>query len=476
MGYISRDRFTFDADTNYFYSNANANLKWKHSFSNRSYAVFTAGIDHYQYSIGSTQVPTAAYSMNFAINQTYLRAEFNYTPNAKHSISYGLNAVYYQLKPGSLVPDGPKSEVIPDKLPNEQALESAIYLGDHYTISEKLAVDAGVRYNIYNYLGPSTVYNYVPDLPRTTYRITDSVFYPKGKIIKTYTIPDIRLSARYALNTSSSLKVSLNTTSQFIHVISNTANISPIDIWKLSDPHVEPQKGQQVSLGYCRNFNSNSIETSVEVYYKRMQDYLDYKNGANLVLNHHIETDVFETEGKAYGVELMVKKTAGKLNGWVSYTYSRIFLKQDDPLAGQLINHGNYYPASFDKPNIANVIANYRFSHRYSASVNMTYSTGRPITLPIGVIHQGGTSVPIYSERNEYRIPDYFRTDVSVNMTGNSNKKQTFHGSWSFGVYNVTGRHNVYSIYFADDGGKIKGYQLSIFGSAIPFITYNIRF
>ena len=150
-----------------------------------------------------------------------------------------------------------------------------------------------------------------------------------------------------------------------------------------------------------------------------MQDYLDYKSGASLLLNHHLETDVFETEGKAYGMEVLLKKTTGKLNGWISYTYSRTLLKQDDPLAGELINNGNYYPASFDKPNMVNFIGNYRFSHRYSFSLNIVYSTGRPITLPLAVVYQGGAPTLYYSDRNQYRIPDYFRTDISVNMDGN---------------------------------------------------------
>ena len=476
MGYMSSDKFTFDGDTSYAYSNANANLRWKHNFSDKSYGVFTTGIDHYQYSVASTKVPVNAYKLSFDMNQVYFRADFSYTPNNKHTITYGLNTAYYQLHPGDLSPDGSKSLVVPNTLPREQALESAVYLGDQYTVSEKFSVNAGIRYNIYNYLGPATVYEYVPGLPRTTYRIVDSTSYPKGKIIKTYAIPDIRISARYALDNSASIKFSFNTMSQYIHVISNTTNISPTDIWKLSDPNIKPQQGQQISLGYYKNFNANSIETSVEIYYKRMQDYLDYKNGANLLLNHHLETDVFETEGKAYGIEFLIRKTAGKLNGWISYTYSRTFLRQDDPLAGQLVNGGNYYPASFDKPNMVNFIGNYRFSHRYSASLNIVYSTGRPITLPIGVVHEGGTTVPIYSDRNQYRIPDYFRTDISINMEGNSKKDQTFHNSWSVGVYNLTGRQNVYSVYFVQENGQVKGYQLSIFGTLIPFITYNVRF
>ena len=207
-----------------------------------------------------------------------------------------------------------------------------------------------------------------------------------------------------------------------------------------------------------------------------MRHYLDYKSGAVLVLNHNIETDVINTRGKAYGIELLIKKVAGKLNGWISYAYSRSFLKQDDPLAGQTINGGNYYPASFDKPHSANFIGNYRFSHRYSASLNVVYSTGRPITLPLAIYTSGGAQTLYYSDRNQYRIPDYFRVDLSFNMEGNAKVTKASHNSWSAGVYNLTGRQNAYSVYFVQENGKIKVYQLSIFGTLIPFITYNIKF
>ena len=194
------------------------------------------------------------------------------------------------------------------------------------------------------------------------------------------------------------------------------------------------------------------------------------------MLNHHIETDVINSKGKAYGAELLIKKLSGKLNGWLSYTYSRTMLRTDDALAGEKINKGEYYPASYDKPNNVNFISNYKFSHRLSISVNVVYGTGRPITLPIAVYYSNGAQRLLYSERNAYRIPDYFRTDLSVILDGNYKVKQALHNSWSFGVYNLTARKNVYSAFFVTENGKVKGYQLSIFGTAIPFISYNIRF
>lgn len=475
-GYLSNDKFNLNNDTTYKYGNSNANIKWKHIFNNKSYAVFTAGLDHYKYNINSSGNKVNAFKLGFDISQDYFRADFNYAPNYKHSISYGLNTIFYKLHPGSYTPQGNESLVKPDVLQSEQALESAIYLGDQYAITPKLSVNAGIRYVMYNYMGPHDVNSYAAGLPRDTSTITGKTSYSSGKFIKTYQAPEFRLAFRYALNDSTSIKLSFNTLQQYIHSLSNTVNVSPTDIWKLSDPHIQPQQGKQVSLGLYKNFKSNTIETSLEVYYKQTNHFLDYKSGAKLLLNSHIETDVISTRGKAYGVELMIKKNSGKINGWLSYAFSRTFLQVDDPLAGQTINRGEYYPASFDKPHNLNFIGNYRISHRYSISLNVIYSTGRPITLPIGVFTLGGSNSLLYSDRNQYRVPDYFRSDLSVNIDGNHRVKQRFHNSWSFGVYNLTARQNAYSVYFVQENGYIKGYQLSIFGTAIPFVTYNIKF
>jgi hypothetical protein len=476
MGYLSNDKFNLDNDTTYQYRNENANIKWKHIFNNKSFALIGVGIDRYQYSVSDPHDSVDAFRLAFDIKQTWFRAEFSYAPNNRHLISYGVNAIYYKLHPGSFTPVGAQSEVVDSIVPPEQALESAVYLGDQYTVSSRLSIDAGLRYSVFNYLGPHDVYNYAQGQPLELATLVDTSHYGKGKVIRTYSAPEIRLSARYLLGDNGSLKISFNTLQQYIHMLSNTVAVSPTDIWKLSDPHIKPQQGGQVSLGYYRNFKNNTIEASVEVYYKLMKNYLDYKSGASLVLNPHIETDVLTTKGKAYGVELLLKKPAGKLNGWISYTYSRTFLRQDDPLAGELINNGNYYPASFDKPNNLNIIGNYRISHRYSISTNVVYSTGRPITLPLAIFVLDGTPGLYYSERNQYRIPDYFRTDLSFIIDGNHRLKQATHNFWTVGVYNLTGRKNPYSVYFTEENGLIKGYQLSIFGTQIPFVTYTIKF
>ncbi len=474
--YFSNDHFNLNNDTTYQYRNKNANVKWKHVFNNKFYGIFTGGLDHYQYSVSGRDNPVNSFALKYSINQSYFRADFVYTANPKHTIDFGLNTIYYKIFPGTYQPTDSQSLTKVQIVPKETGLETALYLGDHYTVNSKLTIDAGIRFSIFNYLGPHDVYEYGAGKPRDVAVITDTTSYGNNKFIKTYAAPEIRLSARYSLNDKSSVKLSFNTTQQYIHTLSNTISISPTDIFKLSDPYIKPQQGRQLSAGYYRNFNDNRIEFSVELYYKQIRHYLDYKSGANLILNTHIETDVFNTRGKAYGIEFLLKKSEGKLNGWISYTYSRTLLQQDDPIAGETINQGKYYPANFDKPHNANFIGNYRFSHRLSLSLNVVYSTGRPITLPLSVFQLGGSSGLYYSNRNQYRIPDYFRTDISLNLEGNHHLKKTSHNFWSFGIYNLTGRKNPYSVYFTQEGGQIKGYELSIFGTLIPFVTYNIKF
>ncbi|RYF95864.1 MAG: TonB-dependent receptor, partial [Chitinophagaceae bacterium] len=475
-GYLSNDNFKLNTDTLYEYGNRNINLKWKHIFNNKFHGIFVAGLDNYRYHISSEAVKINAYKLKSNITQGSFRADFNLTPNNKHTVSFGLNSIHYKIRPGSFQPMGGESQVKPDDLQAEQALETAVYIGDQVNITPEFSISAGIRYSLYHYLGPRDVYSYVPGIPRDASTLTDTSSYGRNKIIRTYHAPEYRFMARYLLSNESSLKLSLNSLWQYIHMLSNTTAVSPTDTWKLSDASIKPQQGYQLSLGYYKNFRNNTIETSLEVYYKKIKNYLDYKSGAVLLMNHHIETDVVNTRGKAYGAELSIKKKSGKMTGWLSYTYSRTFLQLDDALAGQTINGGEYYPANFDKPHSVNLVNNYQFSHRFSTSLNVVYSTGRPITLPIAIYYLGGAQRVYYSERNEHRVPDYFRVDFSVTIDGNHKMKKLTHNSWSFGVYNLLARENPYSIYFVQEAGVIKGYQLSVFGTAIPFITYNFRF
>lgn len=475
-GYLSNDRFKLNSDTTYAYSNKNLVAKWKHNFNDRFYGVISAGIDRYRYSITSAANPINAFDLAYSIGQDNFRADFTYLLNRKHTLTFGLNSILYQVNPGDFKPVGTESLISQQIVPTEHALETGIYLGDKFDVSDKLSISAGVRYNVYNYLGAQTVLSYAANVPRSAANVTDSTTYGSGKVINTYHAPDIRISARYLLNDNLSIKAGYNTLHQYIHLLSNTTSISPTDVYKLSDPNIRPENGDQISLGLFKNASKNTIEMSVEVYYKRLRNYLDYKSGAVLLLNEHVEQDVLNTQGKAYGAEFSLKKTTGKLNGYLSYTYSRTFLKQDDLNAGELINDGGYYPANYDKPNNFTFTGNYRFSHRYSVSVDVTYSTGRPITLPIAKYLYGGSERVYYSDRNVYRIPDYFRADFSLNIEGNHKIYQKTHNTWNFGVYNLTGRQNAYSTFFTAQSGVISGYKLSIFANPIPFINYNIRF
>jgi hypothetical protein len=292
--------------------------------------------------------------------------------------------------------------------------------------------------------------------------------------MKTWHGPEFRFSLRYIIDDNTSLKAGVNTMRQYIHKISNTTVMSPTDTWKLSDASIRPQTGTQYVVGVFRNFAKNTVETSVEAYYKTMKNYLDYRGGAELLMNPHVETEVAGVKGKAYGVELMAKKSLGKLNGWVSYTWSRSMLHRHEELSSSA-NTSDWYPADFDKPHGVKFVGNFKLTHRYSFSLNCDYSTGRPITFPVSKYTYNGGQYVYYSERNKYRIPDYFRADVSFNVEAGPRIKRT-HGYFNIGVYNLTGRKNVYSIYFISEGKSINGYQMTIFGVPIPYLSYNFKF
>jgi hypothetical protein len=474
--YTSSDNFNLASDTTYSYNNKNALLKWKHSFNNKFIGYFSAGYDRYSYDVKGDKNKTNAYTLSFDVNQLNFKSDFSYLLSSSHNIDFGLSSILYKLHPGSFSPKGKESLVTPDAVHAEQGLESALYISDRITFSVKTSLTAALRYTMFNYMGPNDVNYYASGLPRDESNVVATRSYNSGQFIKTYSGPEARVSFRHLVSESFSIKAGYNSSLQYIHMLSNTTAIAPTDIWKLSDPNIRPQHGNQISLGFYKNLKSNTIETSFEVYYKKIKDYLDYKPGATLIMNHHIETDVINTKGKAYGVEFMIKKSVGKLNGWISYTYSRILLKMDDPTLSTPVNGGRWYPANYDKPHDVTAVENFKVNHRFSTSLNVTYSTGRAITLPVGRFYYAGSQRLLYSERNSYRIPDYFRTDFSMNIDGNYKVKQKTHNSWTIGVYNLTGRRNAFSLYYVSESGNIQGYKLSIFGSAVPFVNFNIKF
>lgn len=474
--YSSRDQFRLNNDTSYQYQDQNIGLKYKHNFSNKFYGVLGSSVSQYRFGLSSNRNPVNAFDFSYQIGLWTTKADFNYFVHPKHSLTFGASSIRYNLAPGEIKPKGDQSIVSNVKVQHEQARENALYIGDNYEFSEKLSIYGGLRYSFYNLLGPREVLTYADGLPRETTNVQDTVKYADGKNIVGYNGLEPRVSARYLLSRNTSLKASYNKTRQYIHMLSNTIAISPTDVWKLSDPHIKPQIGDQVSLGFYHNTPKGLYEFSLEGYVKAMKNFLDYKNGAVLFLNQQIETDVINTIGRAYGAEFLIRKPSGKLNGWMSYTYSRSLLQTQSSFSSETVNKGKLYPANFDKPHALNVITNYKFSQRFSFSLNLTYSTGRPITLPLAKFELNGSARLAYSERNQFRIPDYFRMDFGMNIEGNHKIKKPAHGSWTISVYNLTGRKNAYSVYFVSKDGVIKGYQLSIFARPIPTITYNFKF
>ncbi|MDR3141006.1 MAG: TonB-dependent receptor [Tannerellaceae bacterium] len=473
-GYFSRDRFKFNAWEQYAYRNANGSVKWRHIFTQKLTGVFTAGYDHYDFHTQNADNPAEAYLFSFGIDQGFGKADFNWYAGDQHTFDFGLSGLYYDLNPGSYLPEGSQSLVEADRMQREKALETAIYVGDRWDIASRLSLNIGLRYSLFGVLGPRTYHLYeeasLPSLSTLTATETGHGLF------ETYQGPEYRLSARYAFTDDLSAKAGINSMRQYIHKLSNTTIMSPTDTWKLSDANLRPQNGMQIAAGVYKNFAGHTIETSVEAYYKTMTDYLDYRKGAELLMNPHIETDILPVRGRACGVELMVRKTQGKLSGWASYTYSRTQLQQSDPRIPDPVNDGRWYPADFDKPHDFKLTGNYKFTHRFSVSMNCDYGTGRPVTLPVSKYRMAGGEFVYYSDRNQYRIPDFFRIDLSMNIEPSHHLTLLTHSSFSFGVYNVTGRKNAYSVYYIAEEGKLQGYRLAIFGMPIPYVSYNIKF
>lgn len=475
-GYYSRDEFQFDPDTVYSYSNQNFSLSWTHYFNDQVEATFSAGQDAYDFQVQGEDNPLNSYRYNFDIQQRFLKAQFRQEKGDRHIFTYGVHSIWYDLNPGEIAPFGTESIVIPDQVASEKAVETSFFFGDEFEVNDKITVSGGLRYNLYGYFGPQTLPVYAPSEPNLPENIVGEENFNSGELVQSYHGPEFRLSGRYALNNWSSIKAGINTMRQNIHLLSNSSVITPTDSWKLSDGFIGPQLGIQYALGYFRNLKSNTIEFSAEIYYRTMENLLDYRSGASIILNDRIEQDVLVTKGRAYGLELYLLKTTGKLNGSLAYTYSRSLLQTDPSEGKEQINRSEWYPSNFDQPHNVNLVLNYELSRRLNTTLAGKYSTGRPVTLPVAKFEYGGSERVYFGDRNSVRIPDFFRLDFSVNLEGNHKVKKLAHASWSLGVYNVLGRANPYSVYYIPEGGRLQGYQLSIFAEPIPFISYNFRF
>ena len=476
FGYWSKDKFSFSSNDNYGYQNRNISAEWRSMLSEKTTATFSAGLDHYDYYNEETSVPSMAARLSFGIDQLWGKIHLRHRLNENEVLNYGLMVQHYNVQAGKYEPVGEKSRIATNQLEKEKAFESAAYIEYERSITDKLSVSAGLRYSMFNAMGPRDVNHYQDgELPSEETLVETR---HESGILKTYHAPELRFSAKYALQENLSIKAGFNTMHQYIHKVSNTSIMSPTDIWKLSDLNIKPQKGWQLATGIYYETPRKDYELSAEVYYKHISDYLNYRSSAVLLMNPHLETDVIATKGKAYGIELQAKKPLGKLNGWVSYTYSRSKLKQDDKRVAMPLNDGEWYPSEYDRPHDVKAVLNYKITERYSFSSNFNYATGRPTTVPAGKYYDTYSQryMPFYTNRNTYRIPDYMRLDLAFNIEPTHKLTSFMHTSFSIGVYNALARKNAYSIYYVNEGSQIKGYKLSVFGTAIPYVSMNIRF
>ncbi|MFV8343141.1 TonB-dependent receptor [Flavobacterium sp. XS2P39] len=474
--YYSNDTFSISSDSLYKYSNRLASLKWNHSFNEKNKGTLLFTNSAYKFNIDYETEEPNSFDFGYKINETQVMLKLNYLFSEKHKFNYGISSKAYSINPGSLDPKDPESLLLPINIDKEKGLESAIYVSDNFKVSEKLLIDLGLRYSFYAALGKSSQRIYESDLPMNDATVVETKNFKNNEVIKTYGGLEPRIAARYFITDDFSVKAGYDKTFQYIHLLSSNTTQSPTDTWKLSDLNVKPQSAHQYSLGFYKNMNKDILELSLEGYYKKSKNILDYKVGAELLLNENIETELLQGEGKAFGIEVLLKKQVGRLNGWLGYTYSRTYIKLDSQFNEEKVNNGDYFPTNFDKPHDFSAVLNYKFTKRYSLSSNFIYQTGRPITYPIGTYTYGNAEYTLYSDRNKFRIPDYYRLDIGLNIEGNHKLKKLAHSFWNISVYNVLGRNNPYSIYFVTDKGEVKAYKTSIFSIPIPSITYNFKF
>jgi len=393
-----------------------------------------------------------------------LKEDFQYFINPKNTLKFGFNCIYHTFMPGEISSDDEgfiNSKIIDEKY----AIESAAYFSHKFDVSNLLKITYGLRYSNFSVIGPGIVYSY-----NENDEIIDSTSYNKGELIKNYGYFEPRISASYILNKKSSVKISYARNAQYIHLLSNSTSSTPTDLWLPSSTIIEPQICDQLALGYFRNFNNNTFETSVEIYYKDMQNQIDYQNGADILLNEKVESQLVFGSGRAYGIELFIKKKTGKLNGWIGYTFSRTERTFNE------INEGNWFPSKQDRTHDVSIVGMYSLNKKWTLSATWVFNTGNAVTFPSGKYVIDGLTIPLYTDRNGYRMPDYHRLDIGATYT--NKKKKRYESSWNFSVYNAYARKNAYSIDFREnenDPTMTEAVRLALF-QIVPSITYNFKF
>ena len=473
--YRSNDKLRVRGDTTFQWSNQLASVKLDQIFSDRLSGNFQLGLGTYQYGVVDRQ-PDRAFELDYKITYPSLKADFQYITD-NQQIEFGLQSMYYNFEPGTLAPTSPESSTRAVTIESQYAIESGIYLSDLFTFDNRFSVEVGLRLSSFVTLGPATVNVYQPQQSVTVANLIDSVKYPSGEATSSNFGLEPRFAIRYSLDRESSLKLSYHRMYQYLHLISNTTAITPVDIWQPSNTFFKPQFADQISLGYFRDFKQKKYEAFVEGFYKRMSNVLDFKDGAQLILNKTLEADLLQGHGEAYGVETYISKNIGRFTWALSYTYSRSLRTIQGTTANESINGGATYPSSYDQPHILNASWDYRISKRFSFTGNFAYRTGRPVTVPAYGFLLDGYTIAYFSDRNEFRIPDYHRLDIALVIEGNHRLVKPWSGSWIISFLNVYSRRNAYSYFFESDiPGRINTYQLSILGMVIPSLTYSFKF
>lgn len=469
--YYGRDLFGLADLFKVSWGNQNVTARWNHLYNSKTFANYSLIFSNYDYSLGATFGPIQ-FKWISNIKFYNLKADHQTNYNNKHLLQYGANIIYYTFRPGETEPVAGSSVIVNQiSLEKKYAFEPNAYVSDEWTVNKKLSIQAGVRYNGFANIGSSKVYKYSNEENRSLDNVTDTVYYQSGDLIKYYQGLEPRAAFKYTLDSNSSLKGGYNRMRQNIHLISNTSAATPFDIYLPSDYHFKPQVADQVSLGYFRNFKNNMYETSVEVYYKKYNNLIDFKDGSNLIGNERLDTVMLRGQGQSTGIEFYIRKTEGKLTGWISYTLSNTTRQVDG------INNSKTYSAPYNKTHVLSITASYEINKRLSIGANFIYNTGIAITVNQSRYPHQGFVLGDPSERNSYRIPNYNRADISATYKGKKHK--LWQGEWVVSAYNLYARRNAYSIYFRQndiDPSKTEAVKISVFGTVIPSVTYNFNF
>ncbi len=465
-GYFGRDVF-FNDFFKMGFGNQTGTIRWNHVFGSKLFLNATTVYSSYNYYLGSTTGDASSFIWKSNMTDYAMKLDFNYYLNTNNSLQFGYQSTYHLFDPGNARGVSEQSMMNEWKVPRNYALEHGLYAMNEQKIGNNLIIKYGLRLSVFQNVGKSKVYKY-----NSEYKVVDSASYQSGEFFNTYQNLEPRFGITYTINEKNSIKASYSHTTQYIQQASNSQAGAPLDIWFSASPNVKPQQSDQWAMGFFRNFMNNTVESSAEVYYKTLKQVVDFKDFAALLLNDKLEGELRIGEGKSYGLELLTKINREKFGGWVSYTYSRTY--RTIPA----INKGKQYVAPYDKPHNISIVLNYDISKRITLSANWVYATGQPYTAPVGRAKVGNIIIPIYSERNAKRYPDYHRLDMALSIKPKKNHSRRWQGEWNISVYNVYSRHNTWAINFVEDkmNQDITYAEQTYLFSIIPSITYNFKF